>query len=513
VTTQQFVVPAIDYGALLPVIVVLGAAVVAILVDAFAPVRLRAAIDVTVSVVALVAALVLLLVRAGTDVVTANGAVVVDGPALVAQAAIVAFTLVSVVLYTEKRLDPAGDSFAPAGASVPGSELERVLTLQRTQQTEVYALTLFAAGGMMTMVAANDLLTMFVALEVLSLPLYLLSSLSRRKRLLSQESGLKYFLLGAFASAFFLYGTALVYGATGSLNLAGIDAAVSANVGVESLLLVGTGMVAVGLLFKISAVPFQFWTPDVYQGAPTVVTGFMAAATKVAAFVALMRVLYVGLGGLVADWTLLLSVVAGLTMLVGSVLALSQTDIKRMLAYSSIAHAGFLLVGLVAASPSGTAAALFYLAVYGITTIGAFAVVTLVRDAGGEATHLSSWAGLGRRSPLVAGAFALFLLSFAGIPLTSGFVAKLSVFAAAFDAGQVVLVLVGVLASAIAAFFYLRVIVLMFFSEPAPDGPTVSVPSIATAVVITVAAGLTVWFGVLPGSLLDLVQQASEFVR
>ncbi len=512
-TMQEFVAPALDYGALLPVIVVLGAGVVAILVDAFAPEARRAALDVGVSVVALVAALVLVVLRAGTDTVTANGSVVVDGPALLAQATIVVVTLLSVVLYTEKRLDPAGDPFAPAGSAVAGSELERVLTVRRTQQTEVYALTLFAAGGMMTMVVANDLLTMFIALEVLSLPLYLLSSLSRRKRLLSQEAGLKYFLLGAFASAIFLYGAALVYGGAGSLNLSEIDAGVSANVGVDGLLLVGMGLLTVGLLFKISAVPFQFWTPDVYQGAPTVVTGFMAAATKVAAFVALMRVLYVGLGGLVEDWTVLLAVVAGLTMLAGSVLAVSQTDVKRMLAYSSISHAGFLLVGLVAAGPAGTASSLFYLVTYGIATIGSFAVVTLVRDAGGEATHLSSWAGLGRRSPVVAGAFSVFLLSFAGIPLTAGFIAKLSVFAAAFEGGQVVLVLVGLLASAIAAFFYVRVIVLMYFSEPAPDGPTVSIPSAATAVVVAVTATLTVLLGVLPGPLLELAQQASEFVR
>jgi NADH-quinone oxidoreductase subunit N len=423
------------------------------------------------------------------------------------------FTVLSILLYTERQLDPAGDAFAPAGSAVPGSELERVLTLQRVRQTEVYPLTLFASGGMMIFVAANDLLTMFVALEVLSLPLYLLSSLSRRKRLLSQESGMKYFLLGAFASAFFLYGTALVYGATGSLQLGEIDAAVTARVGVEPLLLTGMGMLAVGLLFKVSAVPFQFWTPDVYQGAPTVVTGYMAAATKTAAFIALMRLFYVGLGGLVEDWTLLLWVVAAVTMLLGSVLALTQTDMKRMLAYSSIAHAGFLLVGMLAADAAGTASVLFYLLVYGVATIGAFAVVTLVRDAGGEATHLSQWAGLGRRSPAAAGAFALFLLSFAGIPLTSGFIAKLSVFAAALDNGQAVLVVLALVASAIAAFFYVRVIVLMFFSDPAPGGPTVGVPSPATAAVIAVAVLVTVLLGVVPGPVLELAQQASEFVR
>lgn len=511
---QEVATPTIDIGAIVPIIAMLGAAVIGVLVDAFAPAARRAVINVSLAVIASVVALVATIAQVGAGpVVTFNGAIVLDGPALFAQGSVALFTLLSVVLYTERKLDPAGDPFTPAGSVTPGTEAERVLTLQRVQQTEVYPLTLFAAGGMMIFVASNDLLTMFVALEVLSLPLYLLSSLARRKRLLSQEAGMKYFLLGTFASAFFLYGAALVYGATGSLNLTEIDVAVSGRVGVETLLLVGMGMLAVGLLFKISAVPFQFWTPDVYQGAPTPVTGFMAAATKAAAIVALMRILYVGLGGLVEDWTLLLWVVAAVTMLLGSVLALTQTDVKRMLAYSSIAHAGFLLVGVVAADDSGTAAVLFYLLTYGLATVGAFAVITMVRDTGGEATHLSQWAGLGRRSPVLAGIFALFLLSFAGIPLTSGFIGKLTVFAAAFDAGQAALVLIGLLASAIAAFFYVRVIVLMFFSDPAPDGPQVGVPSAGTVAVITAAASLTLLLGVLPGAALDLAQLASEFVR
>ncbi len=503
-----------DLGAITPILLVLGAAVLGVLVDAFAPAGRRRLVHLVLSVGALGLALAWTLAQVGsTPAVTFDGAVVVDGPAVFTQGIIALFALLTVVLYAERRLDPAGDPFTPAGSAVPGSELERVLTLQRVQQSEVYPLTLFAAGGMMTFVVAGDLLTAFVALEVLSLPLYLLSSLSRRKRLLSQEAGMKYFLLGAFASAFFLYGAALVYGATGSLSFAGIDTAVSGRVGVDSLLLVGMGMLAVGLLFKISAVPFQFWTPDVYQGAPTPVTGFMAAATKAAAFVVLLRVFYVGLGGLAEDWVPLLSVLAAITMLVGSVLALSQTDVKRMLAYSSIAHAGFLLVGMVSADPAGTGAVLFYLLVYGVATLGAFAVVTLVRDAGGEATHLSQWAGLGRRSPVAAGVFALFLLSFAGIPLTSGFIAKLAVFSAAFDAGQIVLVVVGLLSSAIAAFFYVRVIVLMFFSDPAPGGPTVSVPGAGTTAVITLTAALTVLLGVFPAPLFELAELASEFVR
>jgi NADH-quinone oxidoreductase subunit N len=271
--------------------------------------------------------------------------------------------------------------------------------------------------------------------------------------------------------------------------------------------------VSVGLLFKVGAVPFHAWTPDVYQGAPTPVTGFMAACTKVAAFGALLRLFYVGLGGLRWDWRPMMWGVAILTMVVGSVVALTQTDVKRLLAYSSIAHAGFILTGVIAVSPAGVSSVLFYLLAYGFTTIGAFATVTLVRDAAGEATHLSQWAGLGRRAPVVAGVFAFFLLALAGIPLTSGFTAKFAVFSAAYEGGAGALALVGVLASAIAAFFYVRVIVLMFFSEPQVEGPTVVVPSVLTTISIALGVAVTVVLGVAPSPVLDLTERASQFIR
>jgi NADH-quinone oxidoreductase subunit N len=241
----------------------------------------------------------------------------------------------------------------------------------------------------------------------------------------------------------------------------------------------------------------------------------MAAATKVAAFGALLRLFYVGLAGLQWDWQPMMWVVAILTMVVGAVIALTQTDVKRMLAYSSIAHAGFLLVGFVATNEQGISSVLFYLLAYGFVTIGAFAIVTLVRDAAGEATHLSQWAGLGKRSPLVAGVFAFFLLAFAGLPLTSGFTGKFAVFAAAVEGDAAPLVVVGVVTSAIAAFFYIRVIVLMFFSDPAADGPSVAVPSAMTVFAITVGAVVTVVLGVFPQPVLDLAAEAaqSSFVR
>jgi NADH-quinone oxidoreductase subunit N len=353
----------------------------------------------------------------------------------------------------------------------------------------------------------------FVALEILSLPLYLLCAMARRRRLLSQEAAIKYFLLGAFSSAFFLYGAALLYGYAGSLTYGDIAAATEAGTTNDVYLMVGIALVAVGLLFKVGAAPFHQWTPDVYQGAPTPVTAFMAAGTKVAAFGALLRVLYVVGGGIRWDWQPIIAAIAIITMVVGVVLALTQTDMKRLLAYSSIANAGFILAGVVAANAAGTSSVMFYLLAYGFATIGAFGVVTLVRDSGGEATHLSSWAGLGKRSPIIASVMALFLLALAGIPLTSGFIGKFAAFSAAVEGDQALVAIVGVLASAVAAFFYVRVIVLMFFSEPSADGPTVTLPSIYTSASLAIAAAVTIVLGVFPGPVLDLADQASVFLR
>jgi proton-translocating NADH-quinone oxidoreductase chain N len=363
--------------------------------------------------------------------------------------------------------------------------------------------------------ASNDLLTMFVALEVLSLPLYLLCGLARRRRLLSNEAAVKYFLLGSFSSAFFLFGIAMLYGFSGSVSLGAIASTVGTGNGNGTLLYAGVALTGLGLLFKIGAVPFQSWKPDVYQGAPTPITALMASCTVVSAFGAMLRVFYVAFGTLTWDWRPALWVVSILTMVVGAVIAITQTDVKRLLAYSSIAHAGFILTAVVAASVSGLSSSLFYLATYGLTTVGAFAVVTLVRDPGGEASHLSRWAGLGKRSPVVAGIFALFLLAFAGIPLTSGFIGKFAVFQAAIGGGALPLVVVGVVSSAIAAFFYVRIIVLMFFSDPVEDGPEVAVPSVFTGTAVTIGAVATVVLGIVPTPVLSLATHAANqlFVR
>ena len=374
---------------------------------------------------------------------------------------------------------------------------------------------------MLIFVAANDLLTMFIALEVFSLPLYLLCALARRRRLLSQEAAMKYFLLGAYASAFFLFGVALIYGFT--VGHPGPDGGrrlrhhrtrrSSESPASEVLLFAGMALLAIGLLFKAAAAPFHVWTPDVYQGAPTPVTGFMAACTKVAAFGALLRVFHVAFAGAAWDFTPVLGVVAVLTMLVGAVLAVTQTDIKRLLAYSSIANAGYLLVGVLAPSRDGLSGTMFYLVAYGFSVLAAFAVVTLVRDADGEATHLSRWAGLGRRSPFFAGLFTFILLAFAGIPLTSGFTSKFAVFGPALEAGHAWLVIAGVLTSMVLAFPYLRVVVMMWLSEPGESTPTVAVPGGLTSAALMIGVLATLVLGVAPAPLLDLANGAAEFVR
>ncbi|MCQ4045154.1 NADH-quinone oxidoreductase subunit NuoN [Streptantibioticus rubrisoli] len=526
--------PKIEYAQLSPVLIVFGAAVLGVLVEALLPRRGRYVAQLGVSVVGLAAAFAAIVALAADGYastkshIAAMGAVAVDGPALFLQGTIVLVALVAAFTFAERRLDPLVhgrrvDSFAAQGAAVPGSEQEQRAVRAGFTTTEVFPLLLFAVAGMMIFPAANDLLTLFVSLEVFSLPLYLLCALARRHRLLSQESAVKYFLLGAFSSAILLFGIALLYGYAGTISYGGIADVVSGTARMtpalanttanDALLLIGGSMVVVGLLFKVAAVPFHMWTPDVYQGAPTPVTGFMAAATKVAAFGALLRLLYVVLPGLRWDWRPVMWGVAIATMVIGAVVAVTQTDVKRLLAYSSIAHAGFILAGVIAVSPDGVSSVLFYLAAYSFVTLGAFAVVTLVRDAGGEATHLSRWAGLGRRSPLVAAVFAVFLLAFAGIPLTSGFAGKFAVFKAAAQAGAVPLVIVGVISSAVAAFFYIRVIVLMFFSEPQPGGPSVAVPSPLTVTAITAGAVMTLVLGVAPQYFLDLAGKASVFVR
>jgi len=503
--------PDLSYAALAPLLFVFGAAAVGVLVEAFVPRAPRHRVQVALALVGTLGALGGTVLLAGTQEVTAGGALAVDGPALFLQGTIAALGALSVLLFSERALDPARSAFVAAAAVPAGTVRDRELATSQRVQTEVYPLASFAVGGMMLFTAADDLLVMFVALEVLSLPLYLMAGLARRRRLLSQEAAVKYFLLGAFASAFFLYGLALVYGATGSVRLTDIGA-VSGQTGSEPLLLLGLGLLVVGLMFKAGVAPFHTWTPDVYQGAPTAVTAFMASATKVAAFGAVLRLLYVAFGDAESTWRPLVYALAIASMVVGAVLGITQTDLKRMLACSSIAHAGFLLTGVLGLRGSGLAATMFYLLAYGLTTLGAFGLLTLVRDGDGEATSLQGWAGLARRSPVVAALMSFFLLALAGLPLTSGFTGKFAVFRAAIEAGAWPLVVVGLVASAVAAYFYLRIVVLMYFAEPSADGPTVGVPGLPTTIVLAVTGAATLLLGLLPGAVLDLARSAAELV-
>ncbi|WP_033339237.1 NADH-quinone oxidoreductase subunit NuoN [Catenuloplanes japonicus] len=504
--------PSIDYAAVAPILILFGAACLGVVVEAFVPRRARHAVQLTLALLATLAGLVVVITQASTRVTTAVGALAIDGPAVFLQGAILVLALVSLLLMGERKLEPGG-AFVPQAAITVGSEADERQAARAPGLTEVYPISLFAIAGMLLFVAANDLLTMFIALEVFSLPLYLLCALARRRRLLSQEAALKYFLLGSYASAFFLFGVALVYGFVGAVDLASIHTAAAESDRDPLLLYAGLALLSIGLLFKTAAVPFHVWTPDVYQGAPTPVTAFMAACTKVAAFGALLRVLYVGFNGLSWDFTPILGVVAVLTMIIGAVLAVTQTDIKRLLAYSSIANAGYLLVGVLASGERGLASTMFYLVAYGFSVLAAFAVVTLVRDADGEAGHLSRWAGLGRRSPLIAGLFTFILLAFAGIPLTSGFISKFAVFAAAMEGGQTWLVIAGVISSIVLAFPYLRVVVMMWLSDPSDATPTVSVPGVLTTAALAIGVAMTLLLGVAPSLLLDLTTGAAEFVQ
>ena len=521
---EQVTAPPIDWGAMTPLLVVLGAACVAVLVEAFLPRHQRWPVQVGLSVTALGLAGLALGLYAGNEpagITTIGDALAVDRPTLFLWGTLLALGLGSILLIADRSVEPGGAFVANAverasvgaapgsttgGAGVDPEHVDRSYGAPGeapTMQTEIFPFTLFALGGMMAFVAANDLLTMFVALEVLSLPLYLMCGLARRRRLLSQEAAVKYFLLGAFASAFFLYGLALLYGYAGSVRLTAIAQAAVGTDKSDALLFAGLALLVVGLLFKGSVGPFHTWTPDVYQGAPTPVTAFMAACTKVAAFGAIARVLYVGFGSTHWEWRGVLWAVAIASMVIGAVLGLTQTDLKRMIAYSSIAHAGFLLIGTMAITPAGTSATLFYLLAYGFTTVAVFGVISLVRTADGEANHLSQWAGLAKRSPVLAGVMTFLLLALAGIPLTSGFTAKFAVFSAALGDGMAPLVVIALVASAVAAFFYLRVVVLMYFSEAPADGPTVTVPGAFTTVAITLGVVVTLLLGIVPTIVLD----------
>ena len=376
---------------------------------------------------------------------------------------------------------------------------------------EYYALVLFALAGMMLMAVAADLLIIFLALEVFSLALYVLTGL-RRKVFASTEGAFKYFVLGGFSSAFFLYGIAFTYGLVGSTHLDRVTAAIQAqSLTGNPLLLVAMGLLLVGFAFKVAAVPFHMWTPDAYEGAPTIVTGFMSTAVKAAAFAAFARVFLSALEPLRGEWAPVLWVLAVCTMILGAVVGVAQTNLKRMLAYSSIAHGGYLLVALVSGSDVGKASILFYLVVYAVTNLGAFAIIALLSTRETPMEHLDDYKGLWFSSPVMAGVLTVFLFSLGGFPPTAGFVAKWYVFSAAVRAGQYSLAIVGVLTSVVSVFFYLRIVVMMYMSDRA-EGAAPPQPSRTALAALAVSVAILLYLGVLPTRLLDLAARSVALV-
>jgi NADH-quinone oxidoreductase subunit N len=389
-----------------------------------------------------------------------------------------------------------------------------------SERGEYHALAHLAGAGMILLAQATDLITMFVAIEVMSLATYALTAYLRSSAR-PAEAGLKYFILGSFSSAVLLYGSALAYGAAGSTRLSDIAKLTAVTSESNVLVLTALALIVAGFLFKIAAVPFHMWAPDVYEGAPTTITGFMAAAVKTAAIAALLRTLFVAFGPTAfaigpkgnGGWAAAIAVIAYLTMIGGNLLAIAQRSVKRMLAYSSISHAGYLLVAVVAgATPSvraeATSAALFYLAAYTVTALGAFAIVAALERRGGrEIDDDTRYDGLAQRHPALALAMAIFMLSLAGVPPTAGFMGKLFVLRAALDADLIGLTVVGVLTSVAGLYYYLRVIVLMYM-RPAVEGDTVPARSIGMGVGLTITAVATVLFGIGPSLLTGLAQAA-----
>jgi NADH-quinone oxidoreductase subunit N len=475
--------PAISWGAMLPMLLVAGTGLLILVLDPFTPPARRDRLAV-LSLVGIVAAAVVLLVRRDRSEIVFGGMLAADG---------FAFYLNLLFLLV-----------AGLTLLISISYVRRV----GMDHGEYYALLLFSTLGMMIMASSLDLMTIFLGLETLSISLYILAGFLRGQ-LKSNESALKYLLLGAFASGFLLYGIALVYGATGSINLKRVAEVLAAGkVASPVLLTIGAGLLIIGFGFKVASVPFHMWTPDVYEGAPTSVTAFMIAGTKAAAFAAFLRILMTALPALQPDWSRVLWILAVLTMTVGNVVAIAQSNIKRMLAYSSIAHAGYILVALVAANRLGSGSVLFYLAAYTFMNLGAFAVVIALAGHHGERVAIDDYAGLGLKYPFLGAAMALFMFSLAGIPPTGGFMGKFYIFSAAVQANYIGLAIVGVLNSVISVFYYLRITVVMYMGqgEAEPAAGHLS-PALGLAVLIAILG--TVYLGLLPSRFLEVALRSA----
>jgi NADH-quinone oxidoreductase subunit N len=478
----------VDLRPAVPAFIVAATGVVVLLAQAFTPRGARAPAA-RISILGLALALTTVLLMAASPTrgrgAVLGGALVADEYALFLQALVLGIGIVTVLLSPSYLRETAGE------------------------RGEYYALTLFSIVGMMGLVSVTDLISLFVALEIMSVALYALAGMDRRRGE-SQESAIKYFVTGSFSSAFLLYGVALLYGLSGSTSIDRIGVVlVTMEPGGHALALLGLGLLLVGFGFKIASVPFHMWAPDVYEGAPTTVTAFMSAGVKVAAFGALLRVFGHGLSPLQGQWQPAVAVLALVTMVVGNLGALAQRNVKRMLAYSSIAHAGYLLTAAVAAPRLAAAAILFYLVGYAAVNLGGFGVMAALSREGREPLSLSDMAGLASRRPAVAAALAVFLVSLTGVPVSAGFVGKFYLFAAAVNAGYVGLAIVGVLMSVVSAYYYLRVVVSMYMDPPVGEDAWASVAPgsrLALAVSVAVVLGL----GVVPGPVLALARRAAE---
>jgi NADH-quinone oxidoreductase subunit N len=485
---QGLTIPGVSLAAIAPEVILSGGALLVLIVGAGLK-RQRPHVLAAVSVVFLAGAAVAAALGGGEQRFAFDSAIALDGFSTFFKIVLALIAIVAVL---------ASSSF---------------LDSERAPATEYFGLLMLGTAGMMLMTAASDLITIFLALETFSLALYVLAAF-RRSRLDSQEGALKYFLTGSFSSAFFLFGVALIYGGIGSTRLSAISRRISAgDVLNEPLLMAGLALLIVGLAFKVAAVPFHMWTPDAYQGSPAPVSGFMAAGSKVAGFAALLRILMAAVPELVTAWRPVIAALAILTMIVGAVVAVVQTNVKRMLAYSSIAHSGFVLTGVAAANERALSGSLFYLAVYTFVILGSFAVVYAVGNPGEDRVELKHYRGLWSSRPFLAGALALLLISLAGVPPTAGFWAKFEVFAAAADAGLYPLVVIGVITSAIAAIFYLRVIVQMFLEE-APEWVGQPVGTlVSTGTALLICSAVVVILGVFPAPLLDFARSATLLTR
>jgi NADH-quinone oxidoreductase subunit N len=476
-------IPAINFAAIMPEVILSLIAMALLLINVFVPGEQKAYLG-YLSLIGIVITFVNVVSGWGNPQAGFNGAVLQDNFALFFKGIFLVSGFLSILI------------------------TDQYLQREECNWGEIYPLILFATVGMMLMASGTDLMTIFLGLEVLSVSLYILAGFNRAN-VKSNEAGLKYFLLGAFSTGFLLYGMALTYGATGTTKIANIAGYISQNGMVLSnpMLLVGMLLMATGFSFKIAAAPFHMWTPDVYEGAPTPMTAFMSVGPKAAGFAAFLRVFIIALPALKPDWSQLLWVLAVLTMTIGNITALYQTNIKRMLAYSSIAHAGYVLVGFTAGNAVGTAGILFYMLSYAFMNIGAFAIIVMVGKKGEENGNVSDYAGFGFKHPILGMCMSIFLFSLAGIPPAAGFVGKFYLFSGAIQAGYVWLAIIGVLNSAASVYYYLRVMVYMYMKDPVEDFSWLKVsPAIALCLIISVVGVLVP--GMVPGTLLQLAQKA-----